>query len=123
MQEFIPEEYRGRRVRFSALVKTADVVGWSGLWMRVDDAAKRVLQFDNMQSRPVRGTTGWTRYAVVLDVPAATERVAFGVLLDGGGAVWLADVTLEAVGDDVPSTNALPVDPPRRPQNLDFEAP
>lgn len=46
--------------------KTADVVGWSGLWMRVDDAAKRVPVRRRPVAAAVRGTTGWTRYAVVL---------------------------------------------------------
>src|SRR5947209_18892737 len=35
MQWMKAQNYRGKRVRFSALVKT-DVQGWAGLWMRVD---------------------------------------------------------------------------------------
>jgi hypothetical protein len=36
MQNFSAEKYLGKRVRFSAFVKSENVSGWSGLWVRVD---------------------------------------------------------------------------------------
>src|ERR1700722_5456177 len=40
MQEVKPTMYKGKRVRFSAWVKTENVNGWGGLWMRVDKGQK-----------------------------------------------------------------------------------
>jgi hypothetical protein len=68
MQMFSAEKYKGKRVRFTATVKTAGVTGQAGLWLRVDGPSHQVLAFDNMDNRPIVGTTSWTRYDVVLDV-------------------------------------------------------
>jgi hypothetical protein len=104
MQSFAAADYLGKRVRFSALVKSAGVEGWSGLWMRIDDKNKPGAAFDNMQSRPIKGTTDWTPYSVVLDTSDASEGVFFGVLMAGKGQLWITDLRFEVVGTDVPTT-------------------
>src|SRR5687767_302578 len=43
MQVIKADNYRGKRLRLSAVVKTADVQRWSGLWMRIDDEESRAL--------------------------------------------------------------------------------
>jgi hypothetical protein len=60
-----------------------------------------------MDNRPLSGDSEWLRQAVVLDLPAASVGVAFGVLLAGPGDVWIDDVVLEVVGRDVTPTKAL----------------
>src|SRR5215472_9815451 len=55
MQGFRADLYRGKRVRLSAYVKSFDIKGWAGLWMRVDGIISRGLSFDNMQDRPIKG--------------------------------------------------------------------
>jgi hypothetical protein len=103
MQRIHAHNYLGKRVRFSAIVKTQDVSGWAGLWMRVD-GKQYASAFDNMQERPIKGTTDWTRHEVVLDVADDSFQIALGVLAAGAGQTWIDDVALEVVGDDVPST-------------------
>jgi hypothetical protein len=68
MQSVRAERYIGKKVRLSGLVKSQEVVSWAGLWMRVDKG-KDMVVFDNMQDRPIKGTTDWQRYDMVLDVP------------------------------------------------------
>jgi hypothetical protein len=118
MQSFLPDGYSGKRVRFSGVIRSDRVDRWAGLWMRVD-AGSLVAGFDNMQQRPVKGTTDWTRYSVVMDVPVGTSSVNFGILLDGPGTVWLSGVTFEVVGNEVPVTATFTS--PSAPQNLDFQ--
>jgi hypothetical protein len=120
MQQVDAQAYQGKRVRFSAAVRTEDVGGWAGLWMRVDTAMKGGVSFDNMQDRPIKGTTGWQRYDVVLEVPSDASTVNFGVLGSGGGTAWLDEVRLEIVPDSVPLTSRAPAVRPKQPQNLDF---
>ncbi len=122
MQMIAAEEYRGKRMRFSGAVRSIDVAGWAGLWMRVDgDDRKHTLAFDNMQDRPITGTSDWATYTVVLDVADRdSTQVAFGLLLAGPGEVWLADVRIEAVGHDVPTTGGPRAGVPDHPVNLDF---
>ena len=119
MQGFQADAYRGKRVRMSAFVKSSEVSGWSGLWMRVDGTDQgRSLAFDNMQDRAIRGTTEWTKYEVVLDVPEQAQYIAFGVLLNGAGQVWFDDFKFDVVEKNVATTGMKPAPGPK---NLNFE--
>jgi hypothetical protein len=125
MQTFDAAEYKGKRLRLSAWVRSADIRNWAGLWMRVDGppdsrGVPTLLGFDNMQSRPIKGTTDWKRHEVVLDVPAEARSVNFGILLSGAGQAWLDGVAFDLVGSEVVvTTRQQPL--PKRPVNLDFE--
>jgi hypothetical protein len=119
MQMFDAMEYRGKRLRFSAFVRSENVDNWAGLWMRVD-RDKKPMAFDNMQDRPIKNTQGWTQHTIVLDVDAKATAVAFGILLAGKGAVWIDDVAFEIVSEAVPVTG-LQSKLTDSPRNLDFE--
>jgi hypothetical protein len=119
MQRVTAEQYKGKRIRLSGLLKSQDVVGWAGLWMRVDQR-KDAVAFDNMQDRSIKGTTGWRRYDVVLDVPKDATGVSFGILLAGTGEVWLSSTKFDVAGDDVPVTSLGDSKVPKAPVNLDF---
>lgn len=106
MQAFQGIEYRGTRLRMSGSVKAQVVEQWAGLWMRVDGDGGKVLSFDNMQNRQIQGTRDWKQYEVVLDVPAESVGIYFGILLAGKGQVWLSNVQFEVVGTDVPTTSS-----------------
>ena len=106
MQNFVPTEFLGKRVRMSAWVKNKDVSGWAGLWMRVDGSGEAPLAFDNMSNRPIRGTLDWTRYEVVLDVSEKAKGLAFGLLLGGPGQAWLSDLSFAIVDSSVAVTSA-----------------
>ena len=97
--------YRGKRVRLRGVVETANVTGWTGLWLRVDDANAKMLAFDNMGKRRLVGTLAPAAQSVVLDVPNEAEHLAFGVLVSGSGEVWTSEVVIEIVAEDVPTTN------------------
>lgn len=100
-------------MRFSGWVRTNLLEGTAGLWMRVDGAGMTdVLAFDNMQNRPIEGTTPWRRYEVVLDVPRESAGIVLGVLMIGHGDVWLDDVAVEPVGSDAASTDTTAQLPP-----------
>lgn len=121
MQNFRADHYAGKRVRFSASVKTDGAQNWAALWMRIDKGAQQVA-FDNMQDRPIKGATSWQRYSVVLDVPQDATGIFFGVLLGGGGEVWLSDAKFEVVGASVPTTGAsMEPNLPPEPVNLGLE--
>lgn len=119
MQTFDGTDYRGKRLRFSAYVKSENVENWAGLWMRVD-RDKKPVAFDNMQDRPIKDTQGWAQHAIVLDVDANATAVAFGILLAGKGAVWIDDVAFDVVGEEIPVTD-LTRKLSATPRNLSFE--
>lgn len=122
MQVFKAHEYRSQRLQLSGFLKTAEVEQWCGLWMRIDGKEQEILQFDNMSNRPISGTTNWTRYHIVLDVPKQSETISFGVLLYGKGHVWIDSVRFDTVGENVPTTNLEEeVQLPEHPVNLSFD--
>jgi hypothetical protein len=112
MQTVPAAAHRGKRVRFSALVRTDAVTRWSGLWMRIDRKDHKHGGFDNMQDRPIKGTTDWTRKEVVLDVPADAETVNYGVLQEGPGTTWIDETVLEQVDRSIAVTAVAPEDTP-----------
>ncbi len=126
MQSCLPDKYLGKRIRFSGMLKTKDVVEWSAFWFRVDQQNSEVaLAFDNMHEgkidRSIRGTTEWKWYEIVLDVPLKAINLAYGVLLEGTGQVWFSDLKLEVVDNSVPLTvNEKYYMPLKEPTNLNF---
>lgn len=121
MQTVRSTAMHGRRVRMSGWVRTEDVEH-AALWMRVDGPDDEVLAFDNMDGRPITGTGDWREHTVVLDVPATSRFVAFGVLLGLRGRLWADDVAFDEVGDDVPTTDRVAGVPSLpTPENLGFE--
>ena len=122
MQMVSADNYAGQRVRFSADVRTTQVDDWAGLWMRVDSDRRRGEAFDNMQDRPIKGTSAWRRYEIVLDVADDATAAAFGILLTGRGAAWINNLKFEKVKRSVPVTSGTR-DLPKTPQNLGFDDP
>ena len=57
----------------------------------------------------------------MLDVAEDAESIVFGMLLSLNGQVWMADVHLDEVGPDVPTTDILEEMVPDLPVNLGFE--
>jgi hypothetical protein len=109
MQQISAQGYLGQRVRFRAFVKTQDVSGWAGLWMRVDSQAGRSIAFYNSADKPIRGSTDWQERSVVLDVPPEGAVISFGVNNIGKGQVWIDRLGFEQVGQDVPADAMRPV--------------
>jgi hypothetical protein len=132
MQHIDARRFVGKRVRFSARIRTAGVTTGAAPWMRVDSTKGDTLAFDNLSRRGyVRGDRDWTRIDIVLEVPRGSGIISFGLLLSGEGMVWIDDVSLEPVCRQV-ATTGFPVrrhprfppppdDLPRVPANLDFE--
>lgn len=120
MQDISATKYAGKRVRLNAFVKAQGVQGWAGLLMRVDKGTGTVA-FDTMENRPIKGSSDWRSYDVVLDVPSDATGIFFGVQLSGPGQVWLNSVKLEVVGNDVPVTGKSAPPPKDEPANTNFE--
>jgi len=89
--------WRGQRLSVSAWIRSEGMDDWGGLYVRVDDVSGKRLAFGNNRKLPVRGTTGWRRYQVVLDVPKNAKTLSFGVHLNGNGSLWADDFSLEQV--------------------------
>jgi len=122
MQSINAENYLGKRLQLSGYVKSENVKGWSGMWMRIDGENNQQLGFDNMQDRAIKGTTDWKKYEIVLDVPSNSKSINYGVLLGGDGKVLFDDFQIKEVDKSIPVTNLIKENKlPSKPINLDFE--
>jgi len=68
--------------------------------MRVDGPETSPVAFDNMAKRTIRDNNDWSRYEIVLDLPAEAVQIAYGVILGGRGRLWVDDLMLEIVSAD-----------------------
>lgn len=122
MQAFKANQFVDKRIRLSCFIRTKDVETYAGMWMRVDDTMEDVVQFDNMSNRPIKGTTNWNRYSIVLDVPEKSAVISFGIILSGQGTVWSDQFTFEEVDESTPATNLeIQGELQDKPVNLSFE--
>jgi AraC family transcriptional regulator len=122
LQSFKANNYRSQRIKLTAYLKTRFVGGWSALWMRVNDISGKPLAFDDMRERPLIGSMEWKPLEIVLDVPATSDEISFGFLLQGKGQVWIDNIKITMVGEDVPVTDILNNKSINySPKNLDFE--
>ena len=126
MQGFIPTEYLGKRVKLSGHLKTKDVQGWSGMWMRIDGEtvqgkSAKMLGFDNMNDRRITGTTDWKQYEIILDVPSESKLIAYGILISGTGSIWMDDLKFEIVENTVSTTKNSNSYNLEKPTNTSFE--
>lgn len=94
------EPFKGSMIRFSGSIKTESVEGAAGLWARVDGPGREILAFDNMQDRPIRGTTPFADYSIQLPVPESASHISIGLLLVGTGQVELKEVRIQVVMPD-----------------------
>ena len=77
----------GKTVRLEGELKSENVSGWAGLWLRADADAHPNLFFDNMSRRPVVGTTPWSRYSIDAPLPDNTDWLNYGIVLSGSGVI------------------------------------
>lgn len=122
MQSFSAKNWIGKRMKMSCFIKTKDVIK-CGAWCRIDKDYGDLVQFDNMDNRPIHGTTDWNYYSIVLDVLEESASIHFGLLLVGSGEAWIDGVKFEEVDETVPSTNMTGSgeDLPLEPVNLGFD--
>ena len=106
MQNIKADEYRGKKVKLSAFMKTSGAEQGAWLWLRIDDTETTWL--DNMHDRLVKGTTDWQRYELVLPVSTTAVGIAFGLGVSGTGQAWIDEVKLEPAKTDSPKTGNIP---------------
>ncbi|MFO0599203.1 MAG: hypothetical protein U0228_28105 [Myxococcaceae bacterium] len=107
LQTFRAQDYRGERMRYSATVDAQNVTGWAGLFFRADAAGKKTVAFDDMRTRPLRGTRACARVSVVVEVPREAELLTMGLVIEGGGTVELSDVAFDHTDPSMPLTTGV----------------
>jgi hypothetical protein len=99
-------DWIGKRIRFSAYVKSENLSNWGGLFLlamsRTNSQSEAV---DFMADRPISGSTDWQQAQIVVDITPQTTDINFGLNMMGSGKLWINDPRVEIVGNDVPTTD------------------
>jgi C-terminal processing protease CtpA/Prc len=98
--DHLPIDFSGSTIELRGFLRTEDVHGDAGLWLREDDDAGMV-QFVNMESTKLAGTTGWAEYSIHLPLDAKAKKLVWGVLLVGEGKAWADDLQLLVDGKPI----------------------
>lgn len=121
------EPYRGRHVRVRRWVRTQDIVravASVGVHGEHEGSIVLLRSYNDAPGADITGTRDWAAVEHVVEVPANAEYITItcshiatlasvrdGALVQGrpaSGVLWMDDVSLEVVGDDVPlSVNSL----------------
>jgi hypothetical protein len=139
---------RGKRVEFTADIRTRGATGGANLLLRAEDAYGNPVAFDNMvtgfigDQRPYRvgnrGITGdseWSTQHVIVDIPDEARVITYGVSMFGSGKAWIDNARIEVVTNEMATTapdirqsptplNVMSVNPAsltRSPRNLGFD--
>jgi hypothetical protein len=118
MGKAIPIDFGGTTIEFRGFLRTEDVTGFAGLFMRVDGAAGD-LAFDNMSDRKLNGSTEWKEYSIKLPLSPKGREVVFGVVLAGTGKAWVDD--LQLLVDGQPITRVPKVELPKTVLEVDHQ--
>lgn len=91
-------DWNGKRLKMSGWMKCENVTHPSGPALRALGPGFTSLKRDNtFPGRPLRGSLGWMKYTVFLDVPENAMGVCAGITLNGGGKIWFDDIQFEIV--------------------------
>jgi C-terminal processing protease CtpA/Prc len=105
----IPAEHEGKTISLQGYIKTENVgttgQGAACFWLRLDGDSG-IVEFDNMNARPVTGTTDWQQYRIDLPLNEEAKTIIFGAFLAGTGTMWIDD--LEILIDGKPLEQADP---------------
>jgi hypothetical protein len=114
----IPIDFGGNSIEFRGFLRTEEVSGFAGLWMR-EDGDSGPVAFDNMQSRQLKGTNDWAEYSINLPLKSEGKEIFFGFLMVGTGEAW-AD-GLQLLVDGKPIWEASKVERARTVIELDHQ--
>ncbi|WP_375436234.1 S41 family peptidase [uncultured Hymenobacter sp.] len=101
----VPVDFQGKVVKLTGFLKTENVEGYAGLWLRVD-GAQSTLAFQNTSKENVHGTTDWQAYTITLPLDNDARFLLLGGILPGTGTAWIDQ--LELTVDDKPLAQAPP---------------
>ena len=130
------ENFTGDRIRYTGYIQTerqSNVESGSAfLWLRADNAAGKLVAFQNTIGRFQLQDSVWQQIEIVIDIPPEASVIFYGASLLGNGSVWVDSLLLENVSTSAPKTsppderpiyNRIPSadDVLDAPANLDFE--
>jgi hypothetical protein len=93
-------DFSGGIIELRGWLKTENVSGMVGLWLR-EDAESGSVAFDNMSSRQLKETHDWAQYSVSIPFRPEAKALFYGFLVSGTGKAWADDLELLVDGKPI----------------------
>lgn len=95
----------GKRIRVSGWMKAQDVGNWAGVSLQVANIGGHIFASDQTFDRPIHGTTGWQRVAMVTDLPKDPCIIYLAPTLHGTGEIWYDGFQIDLAVPETPITD------------------
>lgn len=117
----VDADFAGDTLEVRGWLRTQNVDGYAGLWLREDGKGGGSVEFDNMEDRKLQGTNAWSEYRVSLPLNSKARTIVFGGLLAGTGTVWLDEIQLLVDGRPVAEAPRIVRKPPPAETDHEFD--
>ena len=107
-QTFCAMPYRGKKIKFSAQIKTENCNDMSGLVLMVLGPFCKWKSIATMFNDCLSGTSDWQEINRVLNVPETAYGISIWLQLNGGGKSYYSDVKVEEAAASEPVTDKGP---------------
>lgn len=87
----IPLHAKAKKITLTGWMKFEQVSGQVGLVLNVMSNASESMEFDNMSSRKITGSSDWKKYTVTLPYHASASGISIGCITTGTGTLWVDD--------------------------------
>lgn len=114
----MPMKFSGKKIELRGFIRSENVSGAAGLWMR-EDERDVPLEFDNMQGQRVDGSKDWEEYSITLHIRPLADRLSLGVYLSGQGKAWFSDLRIFVDGKLVAPTPEAELDASAVPERIE----
>ena len=102
--------FRGKRIRFTASVRTDCAAPEDRVQLYISVEPREVdglIVLNNMDGWPIRSSE-WKRYGVVCRIYEDARSITIGAMALGNATAWLDDVRIEVVDPDSPDMDEVP---------------
>lgn len=96
----IPCAWVGKTISLSGFIRTKDVSGYAGLWMKLT-GENGLMGLDLMRGHGLSGTNEWKKLEITMPLPEGVETIVVGLILKGNGTAWLDDLSVQIDNTDI----------------------
>jgi erythromycin esterase len=108
-RDFPVPDAAGKQVKLRGYIRSEAITeGYAGLFLLIY-LSNGGVDWVDMSAHGVTGTTPWTRYEVMLDIPTDARRVFLGGELFGSGTAWFDNLEVEVDGQSWKEGQADPL--------------
>ncbi|EIC20687.1 DUF4145 domain-containing protein [Thiorhodovibrio frisius] len=111
-QSIKTDNFRGKRIKYSAFIKVSSLEQWAYMYVLSGDLYP-VEGIKGSKEQPLE--KDWSQLSMVFGIPESHEKpyIKFCFSLWGGGQMWIDDVKWDVVNNTTPVTYAAPLSEPK----------